>query len=287
MFNRILDPIRGRPPIVNVVRMNGIIMSGGRFNRGLSLQTLAGPLEAAFKPKNVTAVALSINSPGGSPVQSDLIGARVRDLAAEYEKPVIAFVEDVAASGGYWLACAADEIYVNPSSIVGSIGVISSGFGFQDAIEKLGVERRVHTAGTRKSLLDPFRDENPEDVAHLKSVQIEIHDAFKAWVESRRGSKLKPEKDNDLFEGKFWTGTTAVELGLADGLGDLRRILSDRYGKKTRFNVLGQRRSLAQKLGFASAPAGLPTIGADITAGLPDAIVSTLEERAVWSRYGL
>jgi len=277
LFDPILDRLRGRPPIVSVVTLSGVIVRSGRFSRGLSLAGLADRLEAAFKPKPVSAVALVINSPGGSPVQSDLIGRRIRDLAREHDKPVIAFVEDVAASGGYWLACAADEIFVNPSSIVGSIGVISSGFGFQEAIDKLGIERRVHTAGSRKSLLDPFRPEDPKDLEVLGAIQTEMHQTFKTWVTERREGRLKPEEEPDLFEGRFWTGARAVDLGLADGIGELRRVMRDRYGKKTRFRLLGEQRGLARRLGLASAdPADLVEQGLD-----------GLEARAHWSRFGL
>ena len=190
-FDPILDRVRGRPPIVSVVPLRGVIGGVGPIRRGLTIEAVAPLLEAAFRPRSVTAVALVVNSPGGSPAQSELIAGRIRDLAAETGKPVVAFVEDVAASGGYWLACAADEIRVTSTSIVGSIGVISAGFGFQDALARLGVERRVHTAGSRKALLDPFRPENPDDVAHLKAIQGELHARFIDWVRERRGRCMR------------------------------------------------------------------------------------------------
>jgi signal peptide peptidase SppA len=281
-YDPILDKVRGRPPIVSVVPLRGVIGHVGRLNRGLTIDGLAPVLEAAFRPRSVTAVALVVNSPGGSPVQSELIAGRIRDLAAECDKPVVAFVEDVAASGGYWLACAADEIRVTGTSIVGSIGVVSAGFGFQDAIGRLGIERRMHTAGTRKALLDPFQPERPDDVAHLKSIQAEMHERFAAWVRSRRGDRLKGDDEPDLLEGKFWTGARGVSLGLADGEGELRRTLRERYGARTRFRVLGRKPGLARRLGLARSDAG-----ADPFAGWADGLIAAVEERAVWSRFGL
>jgi signal peptide peptidase SppA len=285
VLETLFSPIRGKTPIVSVVRLSGVIRTGSRFSPGLSLGGLADPLGAAFKNKRAKAVALLINSPGGSPVQSDLIAIRIRALAKEHKKPVVAFVEDVAASGGYWLALAADEIFANPSSIIGSIGVISAGFGFQDAIEKLGVERRVHTSGRRKSLLDPFRSEVEEDVAYLKEIQTEIHNGFRDWVVSRRGDKLRQDQDADLFEGKFWTGGRAVELGLVDGIGDLRGVMRSRFGDKTRFQVYGERRSLAQRLGMARA-FGPPDLS-EVASGAAGGMLEVVEDRAHWSRFGL
>lgn len=288
-YDPLYDRLRGRPPIVSVVPLRGIIGSIGPMRRGLTLEALAPLLDAAFRPRRVTAVALVVNSPGGSPAQSELIAGRIRDLAAEHDKPVTAFVEDVAASGGYWLACAADEIRVASTSIVGSIGVISAGFGFQDAISKLGIERRVHTAGSRKALLDPFRPERAEDVEHLKAVQGELHGRFIDWVRARRGERLKPEQDPELLEGKFWTGPRSVALGLADGEGELRRTLRERYGARTRFRVLRQRIGLMRRLGFAGAgPAadgGLFEGGA--LGDWAGSLVAAVEERALWSRFGL
>src|SRR6185295_15691782 len=218
MLTWIKDRFR-RGPVVPVVRLSGVIASGGLLgNRGLSIETVAPLLKRAFDTKGAKAVALTINSPGGSPAQSALIGQRIRLLAREKGVKVIAFVEDVAASGGYWLACAADEIIVDPNSIVGSIGVISAGFGFQDLIARFGVERRLHTSGERKSMLDPFRPETPEDVERLHRLQAEIHEGFKGWVRERRAGKLKGD-DAMLFSGEFWTGRRGLDLGLVDGLG--------------------------------------------------------------------
>jgi signal peptide peptidase SppA len=232
MLSWIRDRFR-RAPTVPVVRLSGVIAPTGGLlaSRSLSIDSVAPLLKRAFDMRGAKAVALAINSPGGSPVQSSLIAQRIRLHAVEKNLPVIAFVEDVAASGGYWLACAADEILVDPSSIVGSIGVISAGFGFQDLIARFGVERRVHTSGERKAMLDPFRPENPEDVERLKRLQVEIHDGFKDWVRQRRASRLKGD-EAALFNGEFWTGRRGLELGLADGLGELRATLQARYGAK-------------------------------------------------------
>ena len=278
ILDPILDRFRKRPPTVSVVTLRGIIGGSGPTRRGLSLETVAPALEEAFKDKHTTAVALVINSPGGSPVQSDLIARRIRDLASEHEKPVTAFVEDVAASGGYWIACAADEILVNPASIIGSIGVISAGFGFVEALDKLGVERRVHTAGSRKALLDPFSPEREEDVSHLKAVQVELHQLFIQWVRDRRGEGLKTEEEPELFEGKFWTGGRGIAIGLADGEGELRSTMRARHGDKTRFRQIERRRSLLEKLRFGASMDPV---------AIGEGVMSAIGERALWSRFGL
>ena len=277
-FKRFRNP----PPTVAVVALTGVIGGGGTIRSGLSLASLADQLERAFKIPRVKAVALRINSPGGSPVQSALIGERIRDLSAEHKVPVIAFTEDVAASGGYWLACAADEIYVNENSIVGSIGVISASFGFTELIKRIGVERRVHTAGERKAMLDPFREEDPKDVTRLKAIHKDVHDSFKEMVRQRRGERLKGS-DKVLFSGDVWTGRKAVELGLADGLGEMRRMLRDRYGEKLRLRkVQGSRQWWRPRLplgGFSAEPG--------YSAGWAHGLVAALEERAHWARFGL
>ncbi|HJQ58935.1 MAG TPA: S49 family peptidase, partial [Vineibacter sp.] len=233
---------RTPPPLVPVVRLSGVIAAREAFGRSLSLVSVAARLERAFKLRGAKAVALLVNSPGGSPVQSALIGRRIRLLAEEAELPVHVFVEDVAASGGYWLACAGDDIHADAASIVGSIGVLSAGFGFQRLLERWGVERRVHTAGATKAQLDPFRPEDPEDVARLRRLQDDIHADFKAWVRERRGVRLKGD-DATLFEGEFWTGRRALELGLIDGIGHLRDVLRARYGEKVQTPLVGERRS--------------------------------------------
>jgi serine protease SohB len=264
-----LIPFLPKPPLVPVIRLQGMILSGGRFASGLNDAGIAPLVERAFSRGKPAAVALVINSPGGSPVQSALIAARIRRLADDKKIKVHAFVEDLAASGGYWLATAADDIWVDPSSIVGSIGVISSSFGFHEAIGRIGIERRVHTAGRSKSFMDPFRPEKPEDVERLKALQGEIHEAFIEQVRSRRGERLK--QGAELFTGDFWTGRQAVDLGLADGLGHLVPKLKELYGDTVRPVPYGQRRGLLQRLG-ASAVSG--------------AMVE-VEERAAWARHGL
>ncbi|HJN60800.1 MAG TPA: S49 family peptidase [Alphaproteobacteria bacterium] len=279
---------RRPPPVVGVIRLAGVIGQGGLLRSGLNLETLAPSIERAFRLPGLEAIALSINSPGGSPAQSALIQRRIRDLAIEREVPVMAFVEDVAASGGYWLACAADEIFINDNSILGSIGVISAGFGFSDAIEKLGIERRLHTQGSRKSLLDPFKPERPEDIARLENVQRQIHDNFKELVRSRRGQRLSLAKE-ELFSGDFWLGARAVEIGLADGLGDIRGILRERYGKKVRIRTVGRRPGwLRRRFGFGGGSGAFAApFGSEDGGGLIDNLLASVEARAWWSRFGL
>ena len=270
-----------RGPVVPVVRLSGVIASGGLLgSRGLSIESVAPLLKRAFDTRGAKAVALSVNSPGGSPVQSALIGQRIRLLATEKDVKVIAFVEDVAASGGYWLACAADEIVVDPSSIVGSIGVISAGFGFQDLIARIGVERRMHTSGERKSMLDPFRPEKPEDVERLHRLQAEIHDGFKDWVRQRRIGKLKADEAT-LFSGEFWTGKRAQELGLIDGLGELRATLQSRFGANVHLPVIGPRRRLLSRFGLGAS------VGGTGFESIGPATLAAIEERLHWQRFGL
>jgi signal peptide peptidase SppA len=265
-----------RGPVVPVVRLSGVIASSGLLGpRALSVETVAPLLRRAFTIRGAKAVALAINSPGGSPVQSALIAQRVRLLAAEKGVPVIAFVEDVAASGGYWLACAADEILAEPASIVGSIGVISAGFGFQDLLARLGVERRVHTSGDRKSMLDPFRPERPEDVERLSRLQADIHEDFKQWVRERRAGRLRGDEAT-LFSGEFWTGRRGLDLGLVDGLGELRTTLQARYGAKVHLPVIAPRRRLLSRIGLG---AGIESVG--------PATLAAIEERLHWQRFGL
>lgn len=278
-----LDWIRNRfrrGPIVPVVRLSGVIANGGLLGgRSLSMESVAPLLKRAFETKGAKAVALALNSPGGSPVQSALIAQRIRLHAKEKGLPVIAFVEDVAASGGYWLACAADEIIADPSSIVGSIGVISSGFGFQDLIARIGVERRVHTSGENKSMLDPFRAEQPRDVERLERLQREIHDGFKDWIRERRGKLLKGD-ETTLFSGEFWTAKRGLEFGLIDGFGELRATLQARYGDKVRLPIIGPRRRLLSRFGLQTGlVGGIENIG--------PATLAAIEERTIWQRYGL
>jgi len=278
-----LGALRTPAPQVAVVRLAGVIGPLGPLRGGLSIASLAAPLERAFRMKPLAAVALALNSPGGAATQSALIAARVRQLAEEKGVPVIAFVEDVAASGGYWLATAADEIYASETSIVGSIGVISAGFGFHELIARLGIRRRLYTAGERKAMLDPFLEENPADVERLKALQREVHEAFKAYVRARRGSKLKlPEEQ--LFNGEFWTGKRALELGLVDGIGDLRGTLRRRFGDKVRLRLVGGERGwLRRRLRLAAEHAGQAAAPVEWAAEL----LSALEARALWARFGL
>jgi signal peptide peptidase SppA len=262
-------PFIKQDPFVPVIRLSGTIAASGRVGAVLNDATLAPVIERAFARGKPQAVALVLNSPGGSPAQSSLIAARIRRLADEKKLPVHAFVEDVAASGGYWLATAADDLWLDPSSIVGSVGVISSGFGLHEFIGRYGVERRLHTAGRSKSLLDPFSPEKPEDVERLRGYLGQLHETFIAHVTARRGDRLKDGED--LFTGDFWIGQRAVDLGLADGVAHLAPKLKALYGDKVRLVPYGVRRPLFQR------------IGANLLSGA----LAGVEDRALWARYGL
>lgn len=274
-----LVPARWRSdiPVVPVVRFSGVIGAAVPLRPGLGLATTAKMLERAFGTRNARAVAMVINSPGGSPAQSHLILQRVRQLATEKKLPVFAFIEDIGASGGYMLACAADEIIADPYSMVGSIGVVGGSFGFDKLIDKLGVERRLYTSGDRKAMLDPFLPEKSEDVKRLKAIQKEIHELFIALVKERRGGKLKGT-DKNLFSGEFWTAQNALELGLVDNIGDLRSFLRARFGDKVRTPLISGERSWFGRR--------LPGVD-NLTPALAHELISALEERAYWSRYGL
>jgi signal peptide peptidase SppA len=277
--------LRRGAAIVPVVRLSGLIGAVTPLRPGMSLAGVARTLERAFATKNAKAVALVINSPGGSPVQSRQIYFRIRQLAAEKQLPVLVFVEDVAASGGYMIACAGDEIFCDPSSILGSIGVVGGSFGFQELIKKIGVERRLYTAGAHKAMLDPFLPENPDDVARVKALQREIHGIFIALVKGSRGARLKGA-DDVLFTGEYWAGETSVSLGLADAIGDLRSTLRARYGDKVLTPVIAPASGLLSGLlGRKSAGAGTLT-SLDGLAGLPDELISALESRAIWAKFG-
>ena len=269
---------RETPPRVAVVRLSGAIGAVSPIRPGLSIGTVAPSLERAFTMPGLSAVALVINSPGGSPVQSHLIFKRIRALAEEKKIKVFAFVEDAAASGGYMIACAADEIVADPASIVGSIGVVSAGFGFDRLIERIGIERRVHTQGEAKAMLDPFRPENPQDIARLKEIQADVQDLFSGLVRERRPTL---DASRDLFTGAVWTGRQALDLGLVDALGDLRGILRARYGEKVDLRLVAETRGswLARLLRRAGP--------GQTAAGLPDALIAAVEERAAWARLGL
>src|SRR5467141_2356147 len=277
--------LRRGVPVVPVVRLSGVIGAVTPLRPGMSLTGVAKMLERAFATKNAKAVALMINSPGGSPVQSRQIYLRIRQLAAEKKLPVLVFVEDVAASGGYMIACAGDEIFCDPSSILGSIGLVAGSFGFQDLIKKIGVERRLYTAGEHKAMLDPFLPEDPDDVARLKAIQREIHAIFIALVKQSRGTRLKGTEDR-LFSGEYWAGETSVSLGLADAIGDLRSTLRARYGDKVLTPVVAPSTGLLSGLlGRKSAGAGTLS-QLDGIAGLPDELISALESRAIWAKFG-
>lgn len=272
LLRSIPGPWSSQAPRIAVVRLQGSISARPGFAGGISLAGVAPVLDRAFGLKRVAAVFLVINSPGGSPVQSSLIARHIRRLAEEKQVPVVACVEDAAASGGYWIACAADEIVADPASILGSIGVVAAGFGFEGALQRLGVERRMHTAGSEKSFLDPFRPEVPEDVARLEVLLEDLHGEFRTWVLSRRAEKLKAAPEA-LFTGRFWPGRKAVELGLADRLGDAAGEAKRRFGDKAKLIPVGGRRpGLLRRL--------LPGLGAE-------AVIGALEERAAWGRLGL
>ena len=269
-----LQRLTGRGgPIIPVVRLHGVIAAEQRQGR-LNIATVAPLLKRAFAIKSAPAVAIVVNSPGGSPVQSRLISKHIRDLADQHGKPVLVFVEDAAASGGYFIAVAGDEIIVDPSSIVGSIGVIMAGFGFVGAIDKLGIERRVHTAGRNKSTLDPFLPEKQEDVERIKRFELDIHQVFIDHVKARRGARLRAS-DDELFTGEWWTGLRGVELGLVDAIGDLHATLRERYGDEVQLKIIAPKRSWF----------GLPRLS--FMAGWSDELAATLDDRAAWARLGL
>ena len=259
---------------IPTLRLSGVIGQAGFLKTGLSLSSLDKQITKLFADKKSPAVALIINSPGGSPTQSALIAKRIIDLGKIKKKKIIAFVEDVAASGGYWLACAADEIYIDQNSIVGSIGVISPGFGFVNLLKKIGVERRVYTSGKSKSFLDPFKLEKKEDIIRLKKIQEQIHENFISYVKSRRGKKLKQKNYNEIFSGLFWVGQKAIDLGLVDGLGHINEIIENKFGKKAKIKIIEQKKSFLQKK-FSSSLIST------------DELFEKIEEKFFWSRYGL
>lgn len=269
-----------RKPVVSVVKLHGVIspVATPMARATINLNTMETALHRAFGHDRLVAVALSINSPGGAPTQSALVADRIRALAEEKRVPVLAFCEDVAASGGYWLACAADEIHAHSTSIVGSIGVVSAGFGLDGLIERFGVSRRVYTAGEHKVRLDPFREERAEDVAWLRGLQDELHEQFIAWVRSRRGQRIDTGREAELFSGEVWTGASCVATGLIDGVGTLRRVIADRYGD-VEYVVAESKKPLLARLGLAGARLGAG--GAVMTA------LDELDRRAAWSRFGL
>ncbi|MFK4489041.1 S49 family peptidase [Bradyrhizobium yuanmingense] len=280
-------PARFRPgtAVVPVVRLSGVIGAVTPLRPGLTLAGVSRVLERAFSYRHAKAVALVINSPGGSPVQSRQIYLRIKQLAAEKKLPVLVFVEDVAASGGYMIACAGNEIICDPSSILGSIGVVGGSFGFQEAIRRLGIERRLYTSGEHKAMLDPFLPENPDDVMRLKAIQREIHQIFIALVKESRGARLKGA-DDTLFTGEYWAGDSAIALGLADSIGDLRSTLRSRYGEKVLTPVIAQPTGLLSGLLGRKSPGAGQLSALESMAGLPDELISAVETRAIWAKFG-
>ena len=264
--------VRRGGPVIPVVRLHGVIAADHRPGR-LNIAGVAPLLKRAFAFKASPVVAVIVNSPGGSPVQSRLISKRIRDLADQHGKKVLVFVEDAAASGGYFIAVAGDEVIADPSSIVGSIGVIYAGFGFVEAIGKLGIERRVHTAGRSKSTLDPFLPEKKSDIDRIKQLELDVHKVFIDWVKMRRGDKLKGS-DDELFTGEYWSGVRGLGLGLVDALGDLHQVLRERYGEDISLKMIEPKRGLISlsSLGFSA---------------LVNDAAAALEDRALWSRLGL
>lgn len=263
------------PPVVTVLRMEGVIRRAGPLRSGIDSARMEPLIRRAFAPANLAAVALVVNSPGGSPVQSSLVHTRIRQAADRRGVPVLAFAEDVAASGGYWLALAADEIWADPSSLIGSIGVVFRSFGLTEAIARLGVERRIHATGPRKPAFDPFRPQAPEDEAMMDALQADMFETFKDLVRRRRGDRLKGTEE-DIFSGAVWSGKAARDLGLVDGLGDIRTVLRQRYGDRVRLAEINRRRGWLQRRLAASAPDDAV-----------ERVVGALEDRALWNRYGL
>ena len=257
---------------VSTIALSGIIAPNMGRRKGLNLYELDKVIEQAFSVKNVKAVALQINSPGGSPVQSEMISKRLRDLSEDKNIPVLAFVEDIAASGGYWLACAADEIFASKASIIGSIGVVSSGFGFDKAIKKIGIDRRLYTSGENKAILDPFLPENKDDIKRLKDIQKELHNQFISFVKSRRGSKIG-NNNKDVFTGAFWSGEKSLELGLIDGYGEMKSVLKQRFGENVKIKEFAPKKKL---FGFSN-----------LFSGAIDIFISKIEERISFKKFGL
>ena len=270
MFNFLKKKI-----IIPHVRLSGVIGNAGRFNKGMDLVGQQDILKKAFSIKKIKHVAISINSPGGSPVQSHLIYSYIRQLADKKKIKVLIFAEDVAASGGYLISCAGDEIYANSSSIIGSIGVISASFGFKELIKKMGIERRIYTAGKNKSTLDPFVDEKEEDIKRLKDIQLELHADFIKVVETSRGRKLKDPEKNNIFTGEFWTGASALKLGLIDGIGNADQILKEKFGEEAVIKKFEKQKGWLERKLSASVEGQLSNT------------LHSIEEKSVWQKFGL
>jgi signal peptide peptidase SppA len=273
--------------VVPLVRLSGVINAAPSLRPGLSLASADKMLERAFSMKGIAAVAIAVNSPGGSPAQSALIHNRIRQLAAENEVPVYAFCEDVAASGGYMLAIAGDEIYGQRFSIIGSIGVVSAGFGFVDAISKLGIERRVYTAGKNKSVLDPFQPEKKQDVERLKKIQLDIHQGFIDMVKARRQAKL-PTEEGEIFTGAFWAAPAAKEMGLIDGIGDMHTILREKFGDKVKIKPVPPSGGLSLRRLLSKSDAQFPaSLDVNLSGDFAEEFITSLEKRGLWQRFGL
>jgi serine protease SohB len=281
-----VNPFGSQGTLIPVLRLTGTIGAVTPLRPGLSIAASANAIERAFSIKNAPAVAIQINSPGGSPVQSRLIYERIRTLATEKSRKVFAFAEDVAASGGYMIACAADEIYADASSIIGSIGVLSAGFGFTGLIDKLGVERRVYTSGENKFQLDPFKPEKPDEIVRLKRIQEIVHQDFIALVKESRGARIAAAGDN-LFTGEFWSGRQALELGLIDGIMDIRTKMRALYGDDVRLKLIPSERGLLRRKSGVGVTFSGTELGVSFAQGFADDIISALEERALWARFGL
>ena len=281
-----VNPLSAKGTLIPVLRLSGTIGAANPLRPGLSIAACANAIERAFSIKNAPAVAIQINSPGGAPVQSRLIYERIRTLATEKSRKVFAFAEDVAASGGYMIACAADEIYADASSLVGSIGVLSAGFGFTGLIDKLGVERRVYTSGENKFQLDPFKPENPDEIARLKRIQEIVHQDFIALVKESRGTRIAAAGES-LFTGEFWSGRQALELGLIDGIMDIRTKMRALYGEEVRLRLIPSERGLLRRRSGVGIALSRTETGVSLAQGFADGIISALEERALWARFGL
>ena len=262
--------------IVNSITLKGIIGDVGKFDKGINIDNTAKIIEKAFK-KGIKAVAINVNSPGGSPVQSELIFQKIKELSKKHKIPVFTFAQDVAASGGYWLLCAGDEIYAHEASIIGSIGVVSASFNFSEAIKKIGVERKIHTEGKSKALLDPFSPEDKDGVKMLKSVQKDIFDSFKNFVKEQRGKKIKKD-DDDIFTGAFWSGKTAVSYGLIDKVGNMQSVMKEKFGDNVKIVEIKDK-----KKGFIKDLIS----GSMFSIGSSKAIFQAIEEKYIWNKFGL
>jgi serine protease SohB len=283
---RALNPFASKGTVIPVLRLTGTIGAATPLRQGLSIAACATAIDRAFAIKGAPAVAIQINSPGGSPVQSRLIYDRIRSLAAEKSRKVYAFAEDVAASGGYMIACAADEIYADSSSLVGSIGVLSAGFGFTDLIHKIGIERRVYTSGENKFQLDPFKPENPDEVLRLKKIQEIVHEEFIALVKASRGARIAAQGER-LFTGEFWSGRQAAELGLIDGIMDIRTKMRSLYGEDVSLKLVSPERSFFRRKSAIGVSLSGGDFGVSFAQGFAGELISALEERAIWARFGL